>query len=244
MPRSTVALLAVFILAGFIGATELQKRDVDIKAQDGLNLIGTYFSSTGKKAPGVLLLHQCNMTRHAWDGFAADLANAGFHVLDFDFRGFGDSEGHVDIPVERNNLMQKWAGDEDSAYAYLLAQKGVDKSHIAVAGASCGVSAATDFAIRHREVKALIALSGISPDEPFVSRTPDLAIFGAAMEGDTTNPRSPKGVKDLVAASKNPRSELHIYPGTAHGAPMFAANGELEPLVIAWLKKQEMGSAR
>lgn len=244
MRRFVLVLLGVLALGSFSGAAEAQKKDVDIKAPDGINLKGTYFSTTDKKEPGVLLLHQCDMDRHAWDGFATDLASAGFHVLTFDFRGYGDSEGKVTTPLERQNLLQKWEGDIDAAFSYLLSQKGVDKSHIAAGGASCGVSAASDFVIRHRQVKALIELSGITPDERFISQTPDLAIFGAAMEGDTTNPRSPQGIKDLLASSKNPRSELHIYPGTAHGARMFAQNHDLEPLIIAWLKTQEMGRSK
>ena len=73
----------------------------------------------------------------------------------------------------------------------------------------------------------------------YVAQTPSLAIFGAASEGDT-NPA--KGIKDLLAASKNPRSELHIYPGTAHGVAMFAPNADLEPMIVSWLKTQEMGT--
>ena len=62
-------------------------KPVDIKAPDGADLKGTYFSA-GQPGPGVLLVHQCNMERHSWDGLANDLVDAGIHVLTFDLRGF------------------------------------------------------------------------------------------------------------------------------------------------------------
>ena len=51
------------------------------------------FKWRGRSGPAMLLLHQCNMDRHAWDGLAKDLADAGVHVLTLDFRGFGESGG-------------------------------------------------------------------------------------------------------------------------------------------------------
>jgi dienelactone hydrolase len=241
MTRFALVVIAVLALISFSRAAEVQKKDLDIKAPDGANLKGTYFSP-GKKGPAILLLHQCNMNRHAWDGLGNDLASAGFHVLTFDFRGFGDSDGKRTNQAERETLMEHtWPGDVDAAFNYLLSQQGVDKSHLAVGGASCGVSQSGDLAARRRDIKVVIELSGMSTDatKAYVAQTPSLAIFGAASEGDT-NPA--KGIKDLLAVSKNPRSQLHIYPGTAHGVAMFAPNTELEPLIVSWLKTQEMGT--
>src|ERR1700728_4853648 len=73
-------------------SAEFNKKDVDIQAPDGVNLKGTYFSA-GRPGPAMLLLHQCNMDRHAWDGLAEDLAGNGFNVLTIDYRGYGESGG-------------------------------------------------------------------------------------------------------------------------------------------------------
>jgi predicted alpha/beta hydrolase len=61
---------------------------------DGVNLKGTHFSS-GRCGPAILLLHQCNMDRHAWGGLAADLAGNGFHVLAIDYCGYGERRRKV-----------------------------------------------------------------------------------------------------------------------------------------------------
>ena len=97
-------------------AADVQKKDVDIKASDGIVLKASYFSS-GRPGPAMLLLHQCNMDRHAWDGLAKDLADAGFHVLTVDYRGYGDSGGErlTDAAERRAVTQQKWPGDVDTA---------------------------------------------------------------------------------------------------------------------------------
>ena len=219
-------------------AADVQKKDVDIKASDGIVLKASYFSP-GRPGPAMLLLHQCNMDRHAWDGLAKDLADAGFHVLTVDYRGYGDSGGeHLTDAAQRRAVMQdKWPGDVDAAYAYLLAQKGIDKSRVAAGGASCGVTQSSDLATRHHEIKALMLLSGMASDaaRAYISATPSLPVFGAASQGDTN---AAKGIREAVAASKNEYSTVKIYEGTEHGVPMFAKHSDLEPMIVSWLRTQ------
>ena len=228
MKRFALMAVGTLILAGGLSA-ETQKKDAVIKAADGIDLKVTYFSP-GRPGPGILLLHQCNMDRHAWDGLAKDLADAGFHVVTLDYRGFGESGGD-------RAQREKWPGDVDAAYAYLLAQKDVDKTRVAAGGASCGVTQSSDLATRHHEVRALMLLSGQASDaaKNYLTATPAIPVFGAASDGDTS---AAKGINEAVAASKNPHSTIKIYSGTEHGVPMFAKNAELEPMIVTWLKTQ------
>ena len=212
-----LAVAVTAILSVSLGwPADLQKRDVDIKAPDGTNLKASYFS-VGRPGPAMILLHQCNMDRHAWDGLAKDLAEAGFHVLTVDFRGYGESGGGrpTDAAERRAVLQEKWPSDVDAAFAYLT----------------------SDLAARHHEIRALMLLSGSASEatRAYLSATPALPVFGAASEGDTN---AAKGIKEAVAASKNPHSILKIYAGTEHGVPMLAKNAELEPMIVSWLKAQ------
>jgi len=227
----TLAITLAFA-AGLTAASvqkDFQKKDVDIKAPDGVTLKGAYFSAR-RRGPAILLIHQCNMDRHAWDGLAGDLAAGGINVLTYDTRGFGESGG---TKAER----QKWPGDVDAAYEYLLKEKGVDASRIAVGGASCGVTMSSDLAARRPEIHALLILSGIASDAAREHITSDtsLAVFGAASAGDS---RAAQGIREAEGASKNPKSMLKIYEGTEHGVPMFAKHPELEPMIVAWLKTE------
>jgi dienelactone hydrolase len=232
----TLAIAAALTFAAGLSA-EVQKTDVDIKAPDGVSLKGTYFSA-GRPGPAMLLLHQCNMDRHAWDGLAADLAGNGFNVLTLDYRGFGESGGSKSTdPDTRAAERKKWPIDVDMAYDYLIKQKGVDPSRIAAGGASCGVTQASDLARWHKEIRALLLLSGMASDaaKEYFESDASLAVFGAASEGDTG---AAKGIQEAVAASKDPKSVVKIYAGTEHGVPMFAKHPDLEPMIVAWLKAQ------
>lgn len=239
MNRFAIAAAAALILA--VGASaEVKKTDVDIKAADGVTLRATYFSP-GRSGPAVLLLHQCNMDRHSWDRLADDLANAGIHVLTFDFRGFGETgDKAADPQARRTQMAEQWPKDVDQAYAYLMSQKGVDTSRVAIGGASCGVTQAANAATRHKEVTALVALSGPAGDAAtaYIGQTPAFAVFGAATDKDSIVATSEQSVKQAVAASKHPQSKVKIYPGTEHGVSMFEKNADLEPAIVAWLKTE------
>jgi dienelactone hydrolase len=233
--KTLAIALGLSLVSGL--SAEVQKKDIDIQAPDGVNLKATYFSA-GRSGPAMLLLHQCNMDRHAWDGLAADLAGDGFHVLTVDYRGFGESGGSKSTdPDTRAANRKKWPGDVDAAYAYLTKQKGVDQSRIAVGGASCGVTQSSDLADRHHEIRALMLLSGMASDaaKAYIAGNSSLPVFGAASEGDTS---AAKGIQEAVGASKSPKSVVKIYAGTEHGVPMFGKNPELEPMIVAWLKAQ------
>src|SRR5271165_7544040 len=139
-------------------------RVVDLKAADGTLLKASYFAAA-KPGPGVLLLHQCNRQRKVWDDLAAQLAAAGINVLTFDLRGFGESGGdRFDklTPQQEGQVQQeKWPGDIDVVFQYLVSQPGVTRDVIGVGGASCGVNNSIQTARRHpAEVKSLVLLSG------------------------------------------------------------------------------------
>src|SRR5918997_783355 len=76
-----VLVAAVLLTAASLNVSaQVQARHVDIRTPDGTILKASYFSP-GKPGPGVLLLHQCRLDRHAWDRLDADLARPGMHVL-------------------------------------------------------------------------------------------------------------------------------------------------------------------
>ena len=240
MNRACIALTLALALGAALAAQtqKAQTKDVDIKAPDGITLKGTYYPASAKSAPGILLLHQCNMDRHAWDRLAGDLNKAGFNVLTFDFRGFGQSGGdhfNGDFSKLQPVMQQKWPGDVEAAYSWLTSQPGVNKTIMGAGGASCGVTQAGDLAERHPEVKALLLMSGqVSPKAKIhLEATPALAVFGIA-SADDTGPAS--GIKAALAASRSPQKQLRIEPGKLHGVPIFDRYRALEPEVVRWFK--------
>jgi dienelactone hydrolase len=241
----TMRITGVFAVAAMIASAvsaqplkQGEKKDMDIMTGDRTVLKATYYSP-GKPGPAVLLLHQCNMDRKSWEPLAIDLTNAGMHVMTLDFRGFGESGGEkITDPERRRAVMaDTWPKDVDAAYTILIGLKGVDRSRLAVGGASCGVTQASAFASRQPDVKALVLLSGSASDaaKTYFSATPALAIFGAVSEDEAA---ATKGIKEALAASKNSRNTLKVYTGAGHGVAMFAKEAELEPMIVTWLKTQ------
>src|SRR6266481_8785891 len=155
MPRLILLfLLVLFFTAASLAVPSAAPRIVDLTATDGTNLKATYFAAA-KPGPGVLLLHQCNRQRKVWDGLAQQLADAGIHVLTFDYRGFGESGGdrfEKLAPDAARAQVQRRPGDIDIAFEYLVSQPGVKRDRIGVGGASCGVHNSIQTALRHPEV--------------------------------------------------------------------------------------------
>src|SRR5215831_547083 len=92
--RSAAIATALFAFSSALGCASHppEEQRVDIRAADGAVLRASVFPAA-RPGPALLLIHQCNMDRHAWDAFAADLSRAGIHVLTYDQRGYGATGG-------------------------------------------------------------------------------------------------------------------------------------------------------
>lgn len=226
----------VLSLAGALYAAEPQAAPqvVDLKAADGTPLKASYFA--GKPGPGVLLLHQCNQQRKNWTSLAEALAAAGLNVLTLDYRGYGESGGpnfrEISDEERVRTVNEKFPGDVDVAFAYLLAQPGVT-GVVGAGGASCGVNQAIQLARRHPQVKSLVLLSGATDREGrlFLHSAKGLPVFFSAADDDD-------GAVDLMqwlySVAPNPGNEFAHYATGGHGTEMFKAHEELPRTVVEW----------
>jgi dienelactone hydrolase len=213
-------------------------RVVDITAPDGLTLKATYYPSA-TPGPAVLLLHMCNTDRTSWDPLGRQLSAAGIHALAVDYRGYGDSAGvrfTSQAPADQQKALEKWPGDVDAAYAYLLSQPGVDKSRIGAGGGSCGVSQALQVAIRHHEVRSLVLLAGPAnrAGREFLLKSPWMPVFTAAAADDQFDADALQSMQWLSELSGNPRSRFVGFPDGRHGTEIFIPHPELPRQIVAW----------
>lgn len=104
--------------------------------------------------PAILMLH-------GWGGiqdsltvpFYEEFTRAGYVVMTFDYRGWGDSAG---LPRQAISARQRmW--DADAALGFLKSQQGVDPAEIVVWGSSFGGGHAVELAADHPEVAGVIA---------------------------------------------------------------------------------------
>ncbi|HTB92563.1 MAG TPA: alpha/beta fold hydrolase [Candidatus Sulfotelmatobacter sp.] len=230
-------LLGLLMLAAVCAAQPAPTpRLVDLTAADGTKLKATFFPAA-KPGPGVLLLHQCNQQRKGWDGLATKLAAAGISVLTLDFRGYGESEGTApkDLPQAEaaKVLNEKWPGDVDVAYSYLVSQPGVDPHFAGAGGASCGVNQAIHLAMRHSEVKSLVLLSGNADREgrAFLTASEKMPVLLSAAKDDAG---AVELMEWLYSLSTNPGSKIVEYPDGGHGVNIFAAHQDLPVMIVQW----------
>jgi dienelactone hydrolase len=238
MIRSSL-LLSVMLSAGFAAAALTPPpKDIDILAPDGTKLRATFFAAA-KPGPGVLLLHMCNTMRKSWEPVAKGLSEAGINALTIDNRGFGESAGprfEGGSPDVRKQLGDKWPGDFDAAYQFLLTQPGVDKERIAVGGGSCGVDNALKLAQRHPDVKVLVLLAGGTDlaGINYVVHHPELPLFTAAAADDEYNPTTLQLMQWFSELSGNPRTKFVGFADGRHGTEIFGPHPELVRQIVAF----------
>jgi dienelactone hydrolase len=237
--RRTIPLFFLLLTACVAFAQASSAKDVDILAPDGTKLRATFFAAA-KLGPGVLLLHMCNTVRKSWEPVAKELGEKGINALTIDNRGFGESGGpRFDLasPEVIKQLNQKWPGDFDAAYDFLVAQTGVDKTRIAVGGGSCGVGNAVTLAEHHLDIKALVLLAGGTDlaGVNYIAHKPELPIFTAAAADDEYNPATLELMRWYSEISGNPRSKFSGFKDGRHGTEIFGPHPELVHQIVAFL---------
>ncbi len=235
--RKRGLVLMVAALCVLTAQAQPQKRDVDLKAQDGTLLKATYFAAA-KPGPGVILLHMCNSQRKAWDNLAAMLAARGIHALTMDYRGYGESGGKPFAemtPQERRQAQQNWGDDIYGAYKFLAAQPGVDRARIGAGGGSCGVENALQLA-RRVDIRTLVLLAGgaSQPSQDFLAESAWLPVFASASRDDGN---AVDAMQWLLGFSSNPANVLKGYQTGGHGTDMFPVHKDLEPAIAAWFEQ-------
>src|SRR5438094_5001253 len=234
-------------------------RVVELKAPDGTLLKASYFAAA-KPGPGVLLLHQSNRTRKAWDNLAGQLAAAGINTLTLDMRGFGESGTPYTklTDAEKAKVSPMWPSDVDTAFQYLVSQPGVKRDVIGVGGAGWfGVLHSVEVARQHSaEAKSLVLLSGETLQDGLqflrqASKLPGLFVVAddheypptvEAMEWLYINSSSPGKKFVHYSAAQDARwiwyetSDAGKVPARGgHGTDMFKPHPGLPGIIVDWL---------
>jgi dienelactone hydrolase len=245
------SLLLVLLVASS-AAAQPAPRDVDITAPDGIGLKATYFAAAALPAgasskAAVVLMHMCVANRTSWEPVARLLSAAGINVLTIDNRGFGQSGGpryETATPEVQRDVSQKWPADFDAAFAWLVAQPGIDQTRIGAGGASCGVSNAVQLASRHPEVRSLVLLAGpVDVDAGFKSGGLHyllthawLPIFTAAAADDQYDSHFPEMMRWIAEITANPRNRFVGFKDGRHGTEIFGPHPELPRQISAWFE--------
>ena len=230
--------LVVLLVASSASAAPPSPRDVDITAPDGTPLKATYFAAD-RPGPAVMLMHMCITTRASWEPVARQLSAAGVNALTIDNRGFGESGGprfESSTPEVQRQLNEQWPGDFDAAFAWLVAQPGVDKTRIGAGGGSCGANNAVKLASRHREVRSLVLLAGgtDAAGMKYLQENRWLPLFTAAAADDQFGADFPQVMQWIAEIGGNPRNTFAGFADGRHGTEIFGPHPELPRQIVDW----------
>jgi len=172
-----------------------------------------YANVYGEGDRGVVLAHGGRFTKESWQPQAEELVRAGFRVLAFDFRGFGESHG----PGEKDMYSAPMHLDVLAAVRYL--RKNGAKT-VSVMGGSFGGGAAADASTASQpgEIDRLILLAaaGNGPAERIQS---PLLVIVARDDTSGDGPRLPH-IRAWFDKAPEPK-QLIVLDGSAHAQGLF-----------------------
>ncbi len=158
-----VSLLMMFF--SFVAAAEyrlLKAERVEIKTQDDLFLVGTYYPVNAIKSPPVVIvLHMLGRNRGDWNKYARYLQRDGIAVLSLDLRGHGESTNFLKVSwrLFKNEDYYRLPEDLTAVYDFLVKEKKLNKKKIALLGVAIGSNVALNYAVKNQEIASLVLVS-------------------------------------------------------------------------------------
>ncbi|HET7236381.1 MAG TPA: alpha/beta hydrolase [Actinomycetota bacterium] len=200
---------------------------VAFTSRDGVDLEGRVF---GQGATAVVLSHMLPADQRSWFGYARRLAEQGYLVLTYDFRGYcpggdgGCSQGERDV----SSTWQDVLGAID-----LVRSRGATR--VVLVGASMGGTASLVAAAEEgADVEAVVTLSaprsieGLVADGPLLQQISAGKLFVAGV-GDAT---AAAAAEELYATSPPPK-RVEVVPADDHGTDLLTgAQGEVVKRLI------------
>src|SRR5438034_5271263 len=192
------------------GNPQVDVQHVSFPTEDGALIYADVYGTSDR---GVVLAHGGRFTKESWKPQAEQLARAGFHVLAFDFRGFGQSHG----PGDSDMFTAPMQFDVLAAVLYL--RKNGAKT-VAVIGGSFGGSAAADAssASQPGEINRLILLAA-EVNGPAEKIKALLLEIVARDDANDEGPRLPR-IRAWLEKAPQPK-KLIVLDGSAHAQFLF-----------------------
>ena len=228
---SAIVLLGAMALAACGGPPPPDlsgSRAVTFESRDGVTLAGRLF---GDGSTGVVLSHMQPADQRSWFAFANRLADEGYLVLTYDFRGYcpggdgGCSQGELQISA----IWQDVLGAMD-----FIRSRGA--TSVALVGASMGGTASLVAAGQEgSDVAAVVTLSaptsieGLDVDAVLLQRVNANKLFIAGV-GDASAAAS---AEQLFEIAPPPKAAPEIVPADDHGTDLLTGSrGEAVQRVI------------
>ncbi len=219
---------------------------IELELADGVTLDATYYAAS-EPGPGLLFLNMCTpwLDQTEWTDLATTLSKDGYHILTFDYRGYGKSGG--EMPTGLSSIAEAmpywrehWMSDVQTAYETLRSQQGVEAGQIGIAAASCGVFLGLEFMLSTGNVKSMVLLGGPS-DESQRSQLekiegPPILLVTGDVSGANETSGTPDWSDNVFNASQHPDTRTLKYKTETHGTDTFEHHPAAKQMVIDWFR--------
>ncbi|MEW6059260.1 MAG: alpha/beta fold hydrolase [Actinomycetota bacterium] len=193
-----------------------ESRAVTFSTADGVRLAGRLF---GEGDVGVVLSHMLPADQTSWWAFARTMADEGYVVLTFDFRGYCPG-GDAGCSSGTRDISEIWL-DVLGAVEFL---QGQGARRIVLVGASMGGTASLVAAAQPGvDVTAVVTLSAPTSIEGLTADASTLAEITAAklfVAGNGDPMGAAEAARQLLAQSQPPR-RLEIVDSSDHGTDLL-----------------------
>jgi len=127
----------------------------------GLTLAGHLYRPTGiapsTRTPAIVMVGPISSVKEQTvPHYAERFADAGYTVLTFDSRSFGESEGQPRFHYDPNQVIEDYC----NAVSYVMTLDGVDPDRVAVVGVCMGGGYAVSVGARDKRIKAVASIAG------------------------------------------------------------------------------------
>jgi dienelactone hydrolase len=220
----------------------------------------------GRKLPTVIIAPGWGATAASLREDAVDLARAGYLVMLFDYRGWGDSDGRVMLTTRRpaegppsvggtfagevrelRGYIDPWEQVEDwfNAVSYAAADPRVDAGRIGVLGSDLAGGHVISVAAQDSRIKALVSQVSATDTRPYKPYQPDPA--KAVAEANAAASALATGQAQYPAdRARIPRAQGGDLVGAAVGAkvvrwaPVEQASKVTAPALFVLAKNEEL----
>jgi uncharacterized protein len=146
------------IASNLLRADARRRTDVRFRSA-GLTLAGHLYrpGNTSARTPALIMVGPISSVKEQTvPHYAQRFADAGYTVLTFDTRSFGESEGTPRWHYDPNEVID----DYSNAVSFMLGRDDVDASRIALVGVCMGGGYAVSAAARDKRIRAVVSVAG------------------------------------------------------------------------------------
>ena len=239
--RNNLVAFTLFVVCGTQAFATTEP--ISFTTDDGIEISAVIdgIEESANSQPAVVFIHQGGSDKSEWTKTALfkQVVAKGMVALAYDVRGHGQSGGKADFSTLFDDPNQA-PKDLQAALAYIRSLPSVDKSRIAIVGASIGSNlAAMATALPEYGVKTAVAISGKAAAVYNLAGTaPDKlairSVFHIASEHEQDGLRK-SWAEELYAVTANPRRLEIVASSNGHGVSIFADDPSLANRVMEWL---------